>query len=276
MGVPGTAVSQEANIVDITGGERVGIAPSPIFWLVHTPMAIQSWDLVSEGLDGPTWVPGFALLPLVPGANGIKTQESNDPATSFRATHRRYAEQGRLVLPMDLQVTKPEHLPTNVQAGGLVRFVTTRDGGRHYHLAQEGSERGPGNVWVKSTDEGAWNRYRLFLVESSVIAPPNKAVINDAIQRFSARKRLAASDKNLPPDHRAERVEAAEGVVAKMRAAVLPGAEGSEEAMSPKQTRDSIDRTAAALRADAEKRGQSMTHEDARRRVVTAIERKER
>ena len=195
MGIPSSTF--EADLTGIAGDKRPDIAASPYFFLIHRPSERGSWDLVVDGVDGPTWVPAFSPFLLQPGASGVRTLEKDEAADrAWSASIQRIRDQGHIVLPMDM-VVPAELCPKGVQPGSLVRYTEVKGGGKRWHTAFEQVERGLGGKVVLVTDRPAWNQFRAWLVAEGKIAPPLAAVLRDYKERIDERLVATQRDENL-------------------------------------------------------------------------------
>jgi hypothetical protein len=202
MGIPDTV---QADLTGIAGDHRADIPASPYFFLIHRPMERGSWDLVTEGVDGPTWVPAFSPFQLQAGAAGVRTLEKGEPADrAWSAAIQRLRDQGQFVLPMDTAVPA-ELCPEGVAPGSLVRSTEVKGGGKRWHTAFEKVERGLGGKVSMVTDRAAWNRFRAWLVADGKVPAPMGAVLRDYKEQLGERLVATQRDENLSDSAKASR-----------------------------------------------------------------------
>jgi hypothetical protein len=229
MGIPSltsqdlAADSRPASLGGFVDRPRLPISPNAPFFLVHYAGEGGSWEIASDGLPGPTWLPVIQPFPIRPGAAGVRTVTAGEPRSRMWARAvQQIEEKGGIVLPFDLAVSG-EHLPEGVAAGSYLR-ETDCVGGTYYHEAWDRPRKGVrGNTVRHDTDRAARNRWRASLVASGVIPAPDPAVLGDARTRAARRVDVAIRDASIPADARAEAVAAAKARAEAMAAADVPG-----------------------------------------------------
>lgn len=203
---------------------RLRVKPSEPFLLQHRP---NSWEVESEGLDGPTWLPILAPRAIKAGANGMRTIKRGEQADdAYRAALARDERQGIQTIPLDLTVSAA-HLPDGVPPGRYVRSLDAQDprtraeGKVHVEAWKVPMEVPEGQPHRFRFDRPSWNRWRAHLVESGVIAPPMESVRLSLLRRHEARV-LSAEVDPLPDEVRRRRVEEKAAIRDGIAAATVP------------------------------------------------------
>ena len=188
------------------GGTRVGprtgadqqpyrLSKSPYFLLMHHPLGWECAEVEGRGL---CWLPRLKRLPFAPGVNGVRQGRRGGPPDPSLAIAN-HTKRGWTFVPEDYD-------------GGFVdRYKCT--GGVRYVTKFE-TPRNIGNRTVIRGDDEAWNKFRLGLVESGVLAGPEPEVLEDLMDR--CRNRIARSQKDIHIPAVAEKLEALELTLATM------------------------------------------------------------
>lgn len=224
------ADSRPASLGGYVDRPRLPISPNSPFFLVHHAASGGSWEVATEGMPGPTWLPVLQPYPIRPGAAGVRTVTAGEPRSRMWSRAVQILEEGgAVVLPLDLHVSS-EHLPEGAAPGPYLR-ETDCLGGTFYHTAWEKPRRGVrGNTVQHHVDRAALNRWRASLVTSGVIAPPDPAILADAKARAARRVNVAARDASIPSEARAEAVATAKARADALDKATPP----SKPAKAPK------------------------------------------
>ena len=233
----------------VSGVERLRAAPNSGFMLIHYPHESGAWSVEAEGLDEPTWVPDLTVADLVPGCGGVRTTERGEPASAaYEQWSINLSRRGGVAYDParpDLQVTDPDHLPVGVPPGPYIRQVETHhvpDGHAHglpfYHLAAETMSNGrtPTAPIRRTLDAGAWNRWRVHLVDSGTIAQPAADIVADRIELQRSKVRSVAQDTRANADVRDRAVSEQQARLDRMVAARVPGPAPTPPP-APKRTR---------------------------------------
>lgn len=133
---------------------KLPIIPNAPFYLLHSPF---SWDL-AQLKDEWVWLPSFGELYEIAGVNGVQETRQGADSTYSRM---KLEEKGILVLPREF--------------GYLTRYET-KFGGYHYRLLWD-VPKIIGNKVYWNLNEDEYNQWRLDLLESGVINPPEIEVI---------------------------------------------------------------------------------------------------
>lgn len=232
MGIPSvtsfdsatSADSRPASLGGFVDRPRLPVAPNSPFFLVHRTGRGGSWEVATDGLGAPTWLPVLQPYPIRPGAAGVRTVTAGEPRSRMWARPvQLLQEDGAIVLPLDLQVDA-ENLPNGVPAGAYLR-ESDCIGGVFYHSAWERPRRGiRGNTVTHDMDRASYNRWRAQLVTSGVIPLPSAEVLAEAQRRASRRVDTAARDATLPQEARQEEISKAKARAQSLATATVPGA----------------------------------------------------
>lgn len=223
---------------DPGAGGRLRMVPTPPFLLRHHP---TRWEAESEGLPGATWLPGIDILPIVPGTHLMRTRKAGEePSETYREALNADANNGWVHLDPSMPIPA-ECLPAGVPVGGYRRPVPCQDpvkgtpGVRHLEAWDVPRQWVPGSGPQKTKhDRGAYNRWRLWLVTSGIIAPPTDDVI-EAIQQARGGRVERILARNPAEDIRAKKKADEEtALLARMAEATVP--EVAPEAPTPKRT----------------------------------------
>lgn len=234
----------------VTGIERLRAKPNAPFFLIHYPHEAGGWSVVSEGLDGPTWVPDLRPFALVPGCGGVRTLERGEhAAAAYEQAILNLQRRGAVVyLPESpaMQITDAEHLPAGVAAGPYIRQVETDTipdghaaGVPYYHLAQEQMSNGrtPTAPHKRVLDDAAWNRWRVALGDLGHIAPIADDVRAERIDMQRRKVASASRDTRANTDVRLAAVDTQAARLAAMESARVPGVTPPPAAAPKKTTR---------------------------------------
>jgi len=190
-------------------GFRIRARLSHDFVLQHHANA---WEVDSEGLSGPTWLPVLSPRIMQAGANGIRTIGDNeDKAAAYTAALRSDQDQGVFTLPRDLRVSA-SFLPDGVSEGRYVRSLDAVDprtrvkGSCHVSAWRVPQDVPPGQSHTFKFHRAEFNKWRAHLVESGVIQPPSESVKAKLIRKHDARV-LSAEVDPLPDEVRKRRVK---------------------------------------------------------------------
>lgn len=218
---------------------RLAVEPNAEFFLRHHP---AQWDADGDGLDAVTWLPDIAPLLLVPGAHLVRTRKKGeDPGKTFEHAMNVDGNRGWVHLDPNLAIPA-ECLPPGVPVGGYLRAVpckgprTQKEGVRYLEAWNTPQQAVPGRPQRFVFDRGAYNRWRLWLVTSGIIAPPTADVIAEMCAAKAGRPaRIAALP--IPDDLRKQRLAVVEAKLEAERLAVVPEPAADAEAPKPKKAR---------------------------------------
>jgi len=158
-GVPAaqSAVADASQSSDVLRAE-----PNDPFWLVVYPNSPTGWNVETRGVDEPTYLPSVCVMPLVEGANGIRsTGPGEDKARGFDGARNKLAIEGAITIPPDRYLLK-----------------TACTGGFFYHTPWQ-VLRQPlaGQRMVPKVDHDLYAAFRLALVDDGIVPPPNDQII---------------------------------------------------------------------------------------------------
>jgi len=180
-GVPAavSAASDASQTVDALRAE-----PNDPFWLVVYPNSPTGWNVETRGVDEPTYLPSLHVVPLVEGANGIRTTgKGEDAARGKDGVRNNLAIQGAIL------IDPAKYLLKTACAGG----------GSYYHTPWQ-ILRQPlaGQRMIPKVDHVAYAAFRLSLVEDGIVPPPSDQVVayieQQAEERLSTVRSSAANE----------------------------------------------------------------------------------
>lgn len=225
MAMPDLAslVHDSTSIDEVT---RVLSKPTAPFLLQHHPNA---WEVATEGLDKPTWVPILHPRIIRMGANGMRTTKPGAPASdAYQRAIDIDSRHGVTTIPLDL-IVKAEHLPNGMPEGRYIRTVDVTDpatkanGTKHIEAWQTPAHTPMGQVQEFTFDRAAYNRWRVHLVVAGVVGKPPGSVIEKAKRKHGTRVAMAEV-ANLPDEVRKRRVEEQMADLNAVNGAVIPEA----------------------------------------------------
>lgn len=240
MAIPSNLpTGRRANLAGISEGSALLNAnPNPPFFLVHHKDAVGSWDVETEGLDGPTWLPVLCRVPITPGSANHRTVSRGEPPTAaYELAHNVLRQSGAIVLPQD------------ISAGGVDGYMMEVDcervengnvGQRGLYYFEAWSTPIPpmaGGKVRDQIDRAKHNIFRLALVEDGIIPPPHADVIRGRMR--SERARLGASEaRDYGSDEaRTRNLGAARARVERYTSAVIPDRTEVKVVAVPKTTK---------------------------------------
>ena len=136
----------------------LNVMPNAPFYLLHSPF---SWELV-QMQSVWVWLPQFGQLYEIAGVNGVEDTPQGADSTVARM---KIMESGQTVIPRDF---------------GYIARYETKYGGYHYRMRWDVPKQ-IGNKIYWNTDTDAYNEWRLSLVETGVISPPEIEVIQSKV-----------------------------------------------------------------------------------------------
>tara|TARA_R110002020_G_scaffold364704_3_gene577001 strand:- start:2114 stop:2884 length:771 start_codon:yes stop_codon:yes gene_type:complete len=211
-----TAQIRQANLAEVASQELLQLSANAPFFLVHYP---QNWECVTEGLDGPYWLPELQRDWLVPGCNLKRTRRRDEPVeASYDQSHLKITRQGGVILPQTIEVAG---------VAGYLRSLPcehprTKMPGTFYLDAWEVPVKRPGKRVKFNRDAGGYNRWRLALVEEGHIASPDPSVVADKLDRAQLHLERHAGKVELTSEARDRIVEAATIKIENLTGARIP------------------------------------------------------
>lgn len=200
---------------------------------LHSDFVLQhhanAWEVVSEGLGAPTWVPVLSPRLMQVGANGIRTISDSEAASAaYEDALEKDRKHGIKTIPKGMVIAS-EFLPEGVPEGRYVRSLdaidprTATKGKCHVEAWNVPQDVPPGQNHTFKFHRGLWNKWRAHLVESGVIEPPTEAVRSKLLRKHDARV-LSAEVDPLPDEVRKRRVKEKEAVRDTVKKAKVPKA----------------------------------------------------
>lgn len=194
--------------------------PSPPFFLMHYP---QNWEVGTEGLEAPTWLPGLQRDFVEPGCNTIRTRKTGEPLSAmFDLAHTLRQRNGATILPQVLKLDGVGY-DTYLQEMPVVHPRTGAEGTLYFDRWETPiPPKEPGKRVKFQRDRAEYNRWRLALVEQGVIAPPDPRDIDARVARAEYHVSRNALKTGVPEDERKRMVEEATAKAAVVAEAVIP------------------------------------------------------
>lgn len=263
-----------ANLDPLAKGGRIRIQPNFPFLLRHHPAA---WEVATEGLDGPTWLPQLCQHVLRPGVNGVRTlNEDEEPQRAYEDSVSNGMKQGFTYLD-PAEALPTDMLPAGAVSGGYLREVPCRDlrttaiGSRYIEAWAMPEPALPDEIQTFKFDRAAYNRWRLMLVTTGVITPPQDRVMRRLRQRMGGHlDRVKVL--NLPKELRDERIKTEQANVDAHANAARPEPVGAAPG-APAPKRPSIEALKAQLaNIDDADMLRLLLHGEDRKGAKTAIE----
>lgn len=185
MAIPSSVVAgRPATLAGVVQSSSVlNATPNYPFFLVHHTNAEGSWNVETEGLDRPTWLPVVSRVPIMPGAANHRTRQADEGvAASYQLAHNNLEAAGAIILKHDLKCGGVDSYmyQTDCQARDAEGRVGAS--GAYYYEAWCTPEQPILGARAKDRlDRAAYNRWRLALVEEGHVPPPNPRVIGKAL-----------------------------------------------------------------------------------------------
>jgi hypothetical protein len=200
----------------------------PDFMLQHHANA---WEVATEGLSEPTWVPQLSPRPILVGANGIRTTrpgEAKDMA--YRTALAEDERQGvQTIDKNDPRARVEGDSASALGEGTYVRSIfvvdpkTRGEGLRHIEAWDVPQETPSGIRQSFAYDRAAYNRWRVSLVVRGVINAPLAGVKSALLRKHDIRV-LKAEVDDLPEQVRVRRTEEQEVIRDAVKGAKTPSA----------------------------------------------------
>lgn len=157
--------------------------PNENFLLVVYPDSPTGWTVETRGLDRPTFLPSLHVVPLVEGANGMRTvSKGEDLARGMDGLYNRLRQNGAIIIDP-----------------AKYRLKTPCRGGFYYHTPWQ-ILRQPlaGQQMIPKTDHALYAAFRLSLVTDGIVPPPDDQVLAYAESR--AQDRITTVDTEAEAD----------------------------------------------------------------------------
>lgn len=173
---PGVAAPQSA-VTDLSPDSgAIRAEPNDPFWLVVYPNSPTGWNVETRGVEEPTYLPCLNPMPLVEGANGIRsTGKGEDPARGRDGAKLKLANDGAIIIDPSKYLLK----------------TPCSGGGAYYHTPWQ-VLRQPlaGQRMIPKIDHAVYAAFRLSLVEDGIVPPPSDQII--AYLEQQAEERLSS------------------------------------------------------------------------------------
>lgn len=200
------------------------INPNVPFFLRHHPSA---WEVASEGLKSPMFLPQITRFWLLPGANGVRTVGDGEaPVEAYRMAMQEAVAKGWVFLdpsePIDASM-RPKGTPASgyLVAAECRQPGTNARGTYHDEVWNRPLSSVPGERAGFSFDRASYNRWRAHLVATGVIEPPAEQTMDALRRRYQAHvARIEVLP--IPDDVRKRRVADAEAIAKLFNAAGVP------------------------------------------------------
>lgn len=241
MPIPSTMQGADSppSLLPGAGGATVSALPRPEFCLVHNPFDL--WDVATEGLDAPRFLPRFYPFAFTPGVQGCRQYRNEgereaDPASLYRAPLIKLRGSGHVVLyATDARTAAAEmerwgvvdasHLPAGEAPGSYLRAdrVAWRGltGWRWRTVWEKAMPALPGTLQRFKHDAAPFNRWRAHLLDAGHIAPPPELVIEE-IRRPLERRLGEARTAQIEDSIKRLKIERAEAALSAFEAAAAP------------------------------------------------------
>lgn len=199
----------------LLGETRSNIKAGYPFLLVHHTGKAGSWECVDSD-DRPTWLPVLAQIPLMPGANGVRTVEKGEaPSAAWDGLTTSLTRDGAVIIPANAEVCGVRYMvPQQVQ------------GGTRYRMWCESIEANPmpGRKELVNFDHATYNEWRAKLVIDGKVPPPHEAVLRQMRKAAENNVGRWKGHRTANPDVRAENLALSEAAAKRLADATLPGA----------------------------------------------------
>lgn len=197
---------------------RLPISPNFPFFLVHWP---TNWQVESEGLEAPTWLPYLSQHVILPGCNLNRTIRKGEPATAaYDAAVLRNVRRGATYL--DVERHRLQNGSKYLKEAPCRDPRTGREGIYYLDGFTVPRDAIPGRRLRFRFDRGASNRWRLHLVASGVIRPPSRQILEEILGRKQRKLVRVQGHTNLPSEEYERRVDQAAAVVELFAGAAIP------------------------------------------------------
>ena len=155
---------------------NLNVRPNAPFYLLHSPF---SWELINMTNHGFMWLPQFSFLHEIAGVNGIEETPQGPDSTVARM---KLMDKGTQIIDRDF---------------GYIARYATKYGGYHYKLKWD-IPKEIGNRVYWNTDTDAYNAWRLDLVTTGVIAPPEIEVVQAKVSMVERKIERRLKFQHIP------------------------------------------------------------------------------
>jgi hypothetical protein len=206
----------------------------PFFYVHHW----ENWELETQGLDEPTWLPALQRESVRPGVdNHRQKRKPDDPDEIMYLDAQDLLRRKNItILSQEIRLDVGGHAVVGYADQAACRNPLTKATGT-YHMERwsRPKRKREGQRLKFSFDRGAYNRWRLELVRQGFIAAPDETIIREKIDRAVYHRGRNAAKTGLAEDVRDGLVAKADARVAEMKAAALPTVEEPPPRPAPKR-----------------------------------------
>lgn len=231
--------------------KRLPIAPNWPFFLLHW---WENWELETEGLEAPTWLPQLHPQFIRPGVDMVraKRKETDDDKTMYDdALDLLRRKEGMTILPHTVEVEVDGQVLRDYAVEADCRDpISKRIGTFHCERWMSPKRKQEGKRLKFRFDRGLYNRWRLELVRMGVIAPPDEDIVKAKIDRAVYHRDRHATETKHSPEQRDAQVREREAAIEQIEAARVPDI---DEDLKPR--RDRKPKPATAPKAPAAGKG---------------------
>jgi hypothetical protein len=166
----------------------------------------SAWSVETEGLDEPTLLPEINVHRLMPGCNGVRTRNENEPVERAYEDAVAVARQaGWIYLDPQAVIPTGPFLPAGVPAGPYIRRIPAKHpltgvmAHRYVEAWNVPVETLPDEDQQFKFDRASYNRWRAELVLSGLIPLPTEVVTDRLRKRVQGHvKRIQARTQTDP------------------------------------------------------------------------------
>jgi len=219
------AAADLSRLISETSGPAEDVSPAwPItpnfpFFLMHW---VTDWTVETAGMakGKPTWLPGLVRHIVLPGCNNNRTLKNGEKATAaYDGAVMKNVRQGAQYLdPERHKLANGSKYSRKAPA----RSPLGQTGFYFFDAFSSPLDVLPGRKMRFRFDRPEWNRWRLHLVESGVIAPPSPQVLAETQRRHSKRAERTRALTSLDQKEYDRRVAAAAATSATYDGALVP------------------------------------------------------
>ena len=196
------------------------IAPNFPFFLLHWP---QNWNVETEGLDAPTWLPYLSRHVILPGCNGNRTlRRGEKPEAAFDLAVLTNTRRGATYIDPERH-----RLPSGGRYLREADCRNPRNGAEGvFYLDAWTTPRDvlPGRRLRFNLDRGGLDRFRLHLVEQGILRAPGPSLLSDLIRRKRKALDRVKALTSLDAGEYSRRVQSVEHVLQSLEGARVPAA----------------------------------------------------
>jgi hypothetical protein len=209
--------------------------PNYPFFLVHFP---GNWEVASEGLGEPTWLPQIQRSVMQPGVNGHRTQKVGENFRSrYDLAHNRIKAQGGIVIPLEIELEDGGRYIREISCKGP---KTKKEGVYHIEAWQSPKPKLPNQRQKFYFDHASFNQFRKMLVEEGIVPEPQEEVLKQKKARalyHLQRKTVAFEAKGASQVGKDEMLKAAQAKVEETEKAKKPARKTRKASVKPRSSK---------------------------------------